>query len=342
MARLPVPGSDDGAWGDLLNDYLSVSHTSAGTLKSDAVSGANLQDNSVTDDKLSATGGSDGQILTKNSAIGGGIEWTTAAGAPDATTSSKGIVQLAGDLAGTAAAPTVPELANKVNLSTIDAKGDLLAGTAADTVSRLTAGTDGQLLTADSTQTTGLKWSTPGAGLAEYYPISAYGFVAVADTIAAFTGSSTFETSVTRIFVPAGKAITAVGVLINSVGGLSGGGLNGYAVYDDAGTLLQTTPSDNNLFTSVGWRFKNLNAVIPAQSADRFVRVHTNVQGYSALPSSMYAVVAPSSGEAFNGGYNMPNHRRSVYENALSSFPASFNPATYGTPYEYLPLIALG
>lgn len=41
------------------------------------------------------------------------------AGAPaDATTTSKGVVQLAGDLAGTAAAPTVPGLANKVSTST--------------------------------------------------------------------------------------------------------------------------------------------------------------------------------------------------------------------------------
>lgn len=36
---------------------------------------------------------------------------------PDATTTTKGIVQLAGDLAGTAAAPTVPGLANKINTS---------------------------------------------------------------------------------------------------------------------------------------------------------------------------------------------------------------------------------
>ncbi len=37
---------------------------------------------------------------------------------PGASTNSYGVVQLAGDLAGTAAAPTVPALANKVNTST--------------------------------------------------------------------------------------------------------------------------------------------------------------------------------------------------------------------------------
>ncbi|MHB8681285.1 MAG: glycosyl hydrolase family 28-related protein [Acidimicrobiales bacterium] len=33
MARLPVPGGDDGTWGDILNDFLDVSHNSDGTLK---------------------------------------------------------------------------------------------------------------------------------------------------------------------------------------------------------------------------------------------------------------------------------------------------------------------
>jgi len=33
MARLPQPGSDDGIWGDVLNDFLSVEHNADGTLK---------------------------------------------------------------------------------------------------------------------------------------------------------------------------------------------------------------------------------------------------------------------------------------------------------------------
>ena len=39
-----------------------------------------------------------------------------------------------------------------------DAKGELIAGTAADTVDRLAVGTNGQVLTADSTASTGLAW----------------------------------------------------------------------------------------------------------------------------------------------------------------------------------------
>lgn len=33
MVRLPIPGQDQGTWGDILNEYLSQSHNSDGTLK---------------------------------------------------------------------------------------------------------------------------------------------------------------------------------------------------------------------------------------------------------------------------------------------------------------------
>jgi hypothetical protein len=46
----------------------------------------------------------------------------------------------------------------------VDAKGDIIAATAADTVSRLAVGTNDQVLIADSTAATGLKWGTPSSG----------------------------------------------------------------------------------------------------------------------------------------------------------------------------------
>jgi len=46
----------------------------------------------------------------------------------------------------------------------IDAKGDLIGGTGADTFSRLAVGANGTVLTADSAETTGLKWATPAGG----------------------------------------------------------------------------------------------------------------------------------------------------------------------------------
>lgn len=50
--------------------------------------------------------------------------------------------------------------ANAIQNSIVDSKGDLIAATAADTPARLAVGTNGQVLTADSTAATGLAWST--------------------------------------------------------------------------------------------------------------------------------------------------------------------------------------
>ncbi len=52
---------------------------------------------------------------------------------------------------------------NAIQNSIVDAKGDLIAATANDTPARLAVGTNGQVLTADSTAATGLAWSYGGA-----------------------------------------------------------------------------------------------------------------------------------------------------------------------------------
>lgn len=49
---------------------------------------------------------------------------------------------------------------NAISKTLVDAKGDLIAATAADTVARVPVGTNGQVLTADSAAATGVAWST--------------------------------------------------------------------------------------------------------------------------------------------------------------------------------------
>jgi hypothetical protein len=54
--------------------------------------------------------------------------------------------------------------AGAIMTSLVDAKGDIVAATANNSISRLPIGTDGHVLTADSAAATGLKWAAGGGG----------------------------------------------------------------------------------------------------------------------------------------------------------------------------------
>lgn len=53
---------------------------------------------------------------------------------------------------------------NAIQNAIVDAKGDLIAATGADTPARLAVGTNGYVLTADSAEATGLKWAAAASG----------------------------------------------------------------------------------------------------------------------------------------------------------------------------------
>jgi len=113
------------------------------------------------------------QITADAPLTGGGTSGTVTVGIQAGTTAQSGAVQLTDSTASTsittAATPnsvkSAYDLANgAIAKSVIAAKGDLLVGTANDTVDILSTGTTGQVLTVDSATTSGLKWSTPQSG----------------------------------------------------------------------------------------------------------------------------------------------------------------------------------
>jgi hypothetical protein len=58
----------------------------------------------------------------------------------------------------------IPSVEGGIQPTLLTAKGDLISATAASTVARLAVGSNDQILVADSTASTGLKWATPASG----------------------------------------------------------------------------------------------------------------------------------------------------------------------------------
>jgi hypothetical protein len=107
---------------------------------------------------------------------------------------------------------------NAIQNAIVDAKGDLIAATAADTPARLAIGTNNQVLTVDSTAATGMKWATPTAATPTFSGVlldnSPGSYNISNNTATALTfDTETYDTdgyhstssNTSRITIPAGK-----------------------------------------------------------------------------------------------------------------------------------------
>jgi hypothetical protein len=104
---------------------------------------------------------------------------------------------------------TAFELADSIARSLFDAKGDLLVATSADTPGKLTLGTDGYYLQADSSTATGIKWAAVSGYSAPTLGSTSIASGATVTNVDGLTiNSTTIPSSVTLVSTAATQTLT--------------------------------------------------------------------------------------------------------------------------------------
>jgi hypothetical protein len=230
----------------------SVSATTAATSASSAATSATSAAASVSSIAGYATTASNSASAAATSASSAATSATSAAASATAATtsaSSAATSATAAAASATAAATSATSAAasataaaaavtSAIQLTTIDVKGDLIVGTANDTASRLGVGTNSQILTADSTATTGLKWADAPAGYTA--PTLGSTTIASGSTVSNVNGLTINSTT-----IPTSKTISVTTDKISAHAATTSAELAG-VISDETGTgslVFATTPT---------------------------------------------------------------------------------------------------
>jgi hypothetical protein len=129
----------------------------------------------------------------------------------------------------------------------VDAKGDIIAATAADTVAKLTVGSNGQVLTAASGQGTGLQWAAIGNA-------STATALATARTIGgvSFDGTGNIAVTLAATATALATARTIGGVSFDGTANIDLPGVNAAGNQNTSGTAATVTGAAQSAITSIG------------------------------------------------------------------------------------------
>jgi len=173
----------------------------------------------------------------------------------------------------------------------VDAKGDLLVATAADTITRLPIGTNRQILRADSTSTEGMTWvSEDQAVYADYYD----------------AGSTTVGSSPTTLGLDTARQSNALFVLQSDTVTVQAGGAGTYFIRYDV-TFRETDSSNREIEC---WMEVNGTEVTATRSVfshwDEHGIVTDDTAGRSVILTLAVGDVIRLRGDVTNGssGYN--------------------------------------
>jgi len=186
-------------------------------------------------------GGTTGQVLSKNSNTDMDFTWVTdAAGDITGVTAGTGISG-----GGTSGTVTV----TNSMATAIDAKGDLVPGTGADTFSRLAVGANGTVLTADSAEATGLKWATPAGGAG----LTLIKSQTIGSAVSSVTVTDAFSSTYDNYLITLNGGTASNDTNLRLTLGSTSAGYYGIGYYMFYGTATVSAISDANLgFYTIG------------------------------------------------------------------------------------------
>ena len=160
----------------------------------------------------------------------------------------------------------IPSVEGGIQPTLLTAKGDLISATAASTVARLAVGSDAQILVADSTASTGLKWATAAAGGKVLQVVQAT--TSTATTIASTTAVDTTVTATITPTLNTSKILVLVNMIVNS-SSTSGQLSTGSLLKRGSTTILDYYPGSQPVtFNSSGGQVYNLTVPISMMFLD--------------------------------------------------------------------------
>ena len=271
-------------------------------LVKDGATAIELLGDSIDASLVDLKGGTTGQVLSKASNTDMDFTWVTdAAGDITGVTAGTGISG-----GGTSGTVTV----TNSMATAIDAKGDLIGGTGADTFSRLAVGANGTVLTADSAEATGLKWAAASTGALTLVKSQTIGTTVSSVTVTdAF--SATYDNYIITI---AGGAASTTQDLNLTFGATStgyywaagrffpGGGSAAMASASNTSSFRATTYNAGNVTTKIEIQQPYLSKPTAYQSSSQTTGEINLYQGLLDNTTSYTAFTLTTGGGTLTGG----------------------------------------
>ena len=179
----------------------------------------------------------------------------------------------------------------------IDAKGDLVPGTGADTFARLAVGANDTVLTADSSTATGLKWATAATSADNYTLINTGGTAltgAATVTVSGISGKNKL-----MIWIDSASGTVASCVIRLQLNTDSGANYSSVVMYDQAGSIggAQDISDTKIILGTMGGGANNyVSSIIEIGG--------TNATGFKPINATTYAPGSTTNqSRTFNGFY---------------------------------------